>query len=225
MAQRQATEAGEGRQSANWFDRMREVCARSLGVRPEHKEELYIEILKSASLRDVSYWLQLPAHARIVDHELTTSANAPLGLRISSLSPREISPDAQTLIAGEVRSRLAYPNARVEFACLTSEYELLAFPCNQATVTDAFGTQLERLAAALLRHPALSLEIVAGSERHENPELARARTEAVAAYLFERWQIPATRTRQATSEDAGRNLALRLTLPGTSTKEPVGVEQ
>ncbi len=39
----------------SWFDRLRETCARSLGVSPARKEELYIEILKSASLRDVSY--------------------------------------------------------------------------------------------------------------------------------------------------------------------------
>lgn len=36
----------------NWF-------AESLGVGSERKEEIYIEIARSASLRDVSYWLQV----------------------------------------------------------------------------------------------------------------------------------------------------------------------
>jgi len=37
----------------------RDLFAKSLGVRPERKEEIYLEINNSATLRDISYWLQI----------------------------------------------------------------------------------------------------------------------------------------------------------------------
>lgn len=39
--------------------RFRDWFAKSLGVRPERKEEIYREINNSATLRDISYWLQI----------------------------------------------------------------------------------------------------------------------------------------------------------------------
>ena len=54
----------------------REFFARNLGVNEQRKEELYIEILKSASLRDVSFWLQVVLSAGI----------ATLGLVLNSVA-------------------------------------------------------------------------------------------------------------------------------------------
>ena len=39
--------------------RLRDRFANSLGVRPERKEEIYIDISKSATLLDPAYWLQI----------------------------------------------------------------------------------------------------------------------------------------------------------------------
>jgi uncharacterized hydrophobic protein (TIGR00271 family) len=41
------------------FNRLRDRFAQSLGVKPERKEEIYLELAQSASLRDTAYWLQL----------------------------------------------------------------------------------------------------------------------------------------------------------------------
>ncbi len=166
--------------------------------------------LVAASLDD----LTLPAPAQIVAYATTAtttgSANSPLGVTITYLSPREISPDAQTLIAGDVRARLAYPTARVRFAWLEAERELPAFRRNATTIVEATGAQLEPFALALLEHPTLNLEVAAGADRNEAETIADARAEAIAAYLFERWQIPASRLRRAGSEDVGRNPNLKL---------------
>lgn len=163
--------------------------------------------LIAASLDD----LTLPAPAQIVAYATTTgSANAPFGMTITYLSPREISPDAQTLIAGDVRARLAYPTARVRFAWLEAERGLPAFRRNATTIAEATGAQLEPFALALLEHPTLNLEVAAGADGSEASDIANARAETVAAYLFERWQIPASRLRRVGSEDGGRNLNLKL---------------
>jgi uncharacterized hydrophobic protein (TIGR00271 family) len=55
---------------------LREMFAHSLGVREERKEQLYLEILQSASLRDLSYWLQVIFSAGI----------ATLGLVLNSVA-------------------------------------------------------------------------------------------------------------------------------------------
>ncbi len=41
------------------FNRLRDWFADSLGIRPERKEEIYLDLARSASLRDTAYWLQL----------------------------------------------------------------------------------------------------------------------------------------------------------------------
>ncbi|MCI0488100.1 MAG: DUF389 domain-containing protein, partial [Blastocatellia bacterium] len=56
------------------LDRYRDWFARSLDVSPERKEEIYIELCRSASLEDVSYWLQI----------LFSSGIATLGLVLNS---------------------------------------------------------------------------------------------------------------------------------------------
>ena len=166
--------------------------------------------LITASLDD----LRLPAPAQIVDYRTTTgSTDAPLGVTITYLSEREISADAQNLIAEDIRTRLAYPMARVRFAWLAAERELPAFRRRATTIADDTGAQLEPFAFALLEHPTLALEVATGADRNEADTIADARAAAIAAYLFERWQIPASRLRRVAREDAGRNLYLKLIMP------------
>jgi uncharacterized hydrophobic protein (TIGR00271 family) len=45
--------------SQHAFNRLRDWFADSLGIRPERKEEIYLDLARSASLRDTAYWLQL----------------------------------------------------------------------------------------------------------------------------------------------------------------------
>lgn len=45
--------------AAHPFDRLRDRFAQALGVKPERKQEIYLELAQSASLRNTAYWLQL----------------------------------------------------------------------------------------------------------------------------------------------------------------------
>lgn len=55
---------------------LRDRFARSLGVGPERKEEIYLDIAQSASLRDVSYWLQVLFSAGIATLGLVLNSPA-----------------------------------------------------------------------------------------------------------------------------------------------------
>lgn len=46
-------------QMPRWLQRWRNRFGRSLGVRLERKQEIYLDISRSATLRDTTYWLQL----------------------------------------------------------------------------------------------------------------------------------------------------------------------
>lgn len=55
---------------------LRDWFAQSLGVGPERKEEIYLDIAQSASLRDVSYWLQVLFSAGIATLGLVLNSPA-----------------------------------------------------------------------------------------------------------------------------------------------------
>jgi len=156
--------------------------------------------------------LPMPAPAQLANYEILLRPGAPLEVRLNYLSPREISADAQGVLAGNLRAQLADPEARISFAWIAAERELPAFGRNQSAVTDATGAALAPIAEALERNPTLRVRINTGADRNEPEGIARARAEAVAAHLTERWQIPVSRIEQATDGDAGRNLTLTLEL-------------
>lgn len=58
------------------FEHLRNWFAEKLGVKPEQKEEIYIQISRSASLRDVSYWLQVLFSAGIATLGLVLNSPA-----------------------------------------------------------------------------------------------------------------------------------------------------
>ena len=156
--------------------------------------------------------LPMPAPAQLANYEILLRPGAPLEVRLNYLSPREISADAQGVLAENLRAQLADPEAQIGFAWIAAERELPAYGRNQSAVTDATGAALAPIAEALQRNPTLRVRINTGADRNEPEGIARARAEAVAAYLTERWQIPASRIEQATDGDAGRNLTLTLEL-------------
>ncbi len=156
--------------------------------------------------------LQIPAPAQIAGYEILVRPDAPLEVRLSYLGPREISADAREVLAENFRAQIADPAARIGFAWIEAERELPPFRRNQSAVTDATGAALEPIADALQRNPDLRVSINTGAGANEPEGIARARAEAVAAYLTERWQIPAARIVPVTDDDAGNGLTLRLEL-------------
>ncbi len=157
--------------------------------------------------------LPLPAPARIINYEATTKPNAPLMLRINYLSPREISSDAQNVLADSLRTQLADANAQASFVWIEATRQLPAFRRNQSAVTNAMDTALAPVADALRQYPNLRIEITTGADRNEKESIANTRAETVAAFLTEQRQVPATQITHASDNDAGRNLTLTLTLP------------
>ncbi|MFN0119785.1 MAG: DUF389 domain-containing protein, partial [Blastocatellia bacterium] len=55
---------------------LRDWFAESLGIRPERKEEIYLDLARSASLRDMAYWLQLIFAAGVATPGLAQSSPA-----------------------------------------------------------------------------------------------------------------------------------------------------
>ena len=80
--------------TTNAADRFRDLCARRLGVSDTHKAAIYAQIYRSASLRDVTYWLQVFFSAGI----------ATLGLVLNSpaviIGAMLISPLMNPILAG-----------------------------------------------------------------------------------------------------------------------------
>ncbi|HJU53659.1 MAG TPA: DUF389 domain-containing protein, partial [Pyrinomonadaceae bacterium] len=66
----------ERKSSEPRVEHLRDWFAEKLGVTPEQKEEIYIQISRSASLRDVSYWLQVLFSAGIATLGLVLNSPA-----------------------------------------------------------------------------------------------------------------------------------------------------
>lgn len=62
--------------ATQFFNRMRDWFAESLGIRPERKEEIYLDLARSASSRDTAYWLQLIFAAGVATLGLAQSSPA-----------------------------------------------------------------------------------------------------------------------------------------------------
>ncbi|MCP9495374.1 MAG: DUF389 domain-containing protein [Pyrinomonadaceae bacterium MAG19_C2-C3] len=164
--------------------------------------------------------LPLPAPAQLIGYEMTTRPNAPLVLRVGYLSPREISADAQNILAADINSRLSDSQLQTSFEWFESERQPFAFNRNQFAVTDEMGATLEPVATTLRRYPDLRLEIVSGADRTEREGIIEARAEAVIAYLNDRWQIPGSRLSRTVNDKPERSLILKFTLlQGTSNSE------
>src|ERR1051326_6605958 len=84
-------------------DHLRDWLAANLGVRPERKEEIYIEVSKSASLRDASYWLQILFAAGIATLGLVLNSPAVIiGAMLISPLMGPILANGLALAAGDV---------------------------------------------------------------------------------------------------------------------------
>jgi uncharacterized hydrophobic protein (TIGR00271 family) len=156
--------------------------------------------------------LHLPPSAHQVDYEVIARPDQPLNLRISYLSPLEISPDAILVLTENLRNQLADESVQVNFVWIQAEQELPAFARNRSTVTNEMTTLLSKIAAMLQQHSKLNLEIVSPANSNERDTTAADRAQAVADYLTGQ-QISASRISQVTIEEAGRNVRLNLKLP------------
>lgn len=152
--------------------------------------------------------LRLPPPAQMVDYQVTTSAAEPVRIEISYLSERDIEPDAMALIADDIRSRLSYPTAQVKLSRVENTFAPIAFGRNQAEVTGAGASLLDRAGHVLQQHPTLSAEIAIGISNREREGVSQERVSAIGEYLSSKWQVEPTRI----SVESGKQTALETSL-------------
>lgn len=123
---------------------------------------------------------------------------------------RELSQDAQELIAADVRERCALPTARVTFEYLPRQLAQLNFTRNQTALSTPQRLALDRVGQWAQSYPTLQFELTANTEQTESPALAAQRALAVSAYLQSQWQVATERLRVAPRTGTTRTVELDL---------------
>jgi outer membrane protein OmpA-like peptidoglycan-associated protein len=137
--------------------------------------------------------LHLPAPATIVDYRVTNSANDPPTIHLVYLSERDIEPDGQLLLVGEIQKRFENSEAIVTFERIDTAPISLTFDRNQTKIEKRQEEVLDNLAERLRKFPSLLVEISANAESSERDGVAKEREQAIAAYLTESAKVDAKR--------------------------------
>jgi uncharacterized hydrophobic protein (TIGR00271 family) len=155
--------------------------------------------------------LTLPPPAQLIDYDVTTSLAQPLRVGLWYLSEREISVDARNLIAADVRHRVEYPTADVALEWVATVYGPLPFSRNHSALVGSDSAVLDRIGAALQRHPSLRLDVAADAEEREREGIAAERARVVADYLVKAWRIAPDRmtSTSGTADDRSVRLTVR----------------
>lgn len=152
--------------------------------------------------------LKLPPPAALVSYDLKMSAGQPVQIRLVYLSERDIEPDAQNLIAAEVRERLENADAAVLLERVETSGEPLIYARNRAQVAEAEAPLLDRLGKTLHEHPVLRLEISAGSDKGERDGIAGERAQAIKEYLMTKYGVSPERMTFAPPAEPRRETTL-----------------
>lgn len=154
--------------------------------------------------------IQLPEPAKLIDYELITSPIEPLKIRLIYLSEREISKDAQVIMADTIRNKLDYQSAKVSMQRIDSVAGVIVFEKDKAALTLANTELLDRIGQTLQRQPNLSLEITVNQELTELQEILPERTQVILEYLQSKWQINENRINMQTGTENQGNAKLKL---------------
>ena len=154
--------------------------------------------------------LRLPPPAQMLDHRVTTSPTEPIRIEISYLSDRDIEQDARALIADDIRSRLNYPSAQATLNRVEDSFGPITFSRNQAAVTAAGASPLDRAGQILQQHPTLIVEITTGADQREREGVADERASAIEDYLVSKWQVAQSRISVDSAAGHGRGTMLKL---------------
>ncbi|MGR3276895.1 DUF389 domain-containing protein [Acaryochloris marina NIES-2412] len=131
----------------------------------------------------------LPAPALPLRHEVSTSAIAPLTLKIFYLSNRDIGEDAQTLLREDLRNRLQSPMTQVILERVPTFPTPLTFELDLSAISPESQQTLNQVGTILQQQPNLSVDIVARAETLENPVMNSNRIKAVQTFLTQTWRI------------------------------------
>jgi uncharacterized hydrophobic protein (TIGR00271 family) len=158
--------------------------------------------------------LRVPPPAQILDYSAMASFSEPLKINVTYLSDRDIEQDAQFLIMDDVRARLSYPTASLSLTRIEASYGPLRFSRNQAVVTTAIASLLDRGGQVLQQHPMLIGEISVGVDTREREGVAGERARAIQDYLGSHWEVEQNRIGLASGPGLIRDTMLRLEVVG-----------
>jgi uncharacterized membrane protein len=154
--------------------------------------------------------LRLPEPARLVSFRVMTSPDDPIDVVASYLSDHEIGVDAQSLIAEEIKSRLDFPTAKVRLVWIEESLGPITFGKNQAAITGAMTTLLDRSGGVLQQQPTLKIQVESGADGGEREGIAEQRARAIAEYLASKWGIAQDRILLDSAADVGRIAILKV---------------
>lgn len=156
--------------------------------------------------------LSLPSPATLVDYEVTNHANSAPRIKLVYLSEREIEPDAQSLLVGEVQKRFENPEAHVTFERIDTAPISLAFGRNQTQIDASQAEILNLFGDRLQKFSSLSIEVAVSADRTEREDIAPERERAIAAYLADKWKIDPKRIELKPNDLQKRDTDLRFTI-------------
>lgn len=155
--------------------------------------------------------LRLPPPAEMVNYEVTTTPTKPLKVGVIYLSKREISSDAQVLLANDIKTRLGYSSATLSMERIAPMMGDISFNRNESELTQVDTQKLDSVADLLQQQSALRLEVTAHRQTDEPEEILLARFEAIKQYLKSKWQIKTNRIVLVTGDTSRFNAVLKLT--------------
>lgn len=167
----------------------------------QNTETLSSPVLSVSELQS-ELWSQIDASLASLpfssDHEflgygVVLANDQSLLINLDYLGSRDITQDAQDILAGEIRRRLGNESAEVTFSLVDKEIGTILFPDASLSLSESAKAQLDAIAVDMAQHPELQLAIqsqVSASEGQEGddsvlPEfpLVELREKAILNYL------------------------------------------
>ncbi len=156
--------------------------------------------------------LRLPPPAQMLDYRVETGTLNPLQITVSYLSERDIEPDAESLIADQIKASLNYPAAAVSLERIPALVGQIEFKRNKSELTATSSAALDLAGQILQRRTGLRLEINMGDGRGERETIAGERAKTIAEYLASKWGVAYDRMEVKSDETLKNAAALKLSV-------------
>jgi len=150
-------------------------------------QELQVNLFQklNASLTD----LALPPQANLLDYAVTTSKAQSILVLITYISDRDMSDDARSLVIQDIRSRLDIKDVNVKLEHINTSAGEILFEEDKSTLPLSASITLDKIGTLLKNYPALNLNISISRRSSEQSNFEKSRYDAIALYLFTKWQI------------------------------------
>jgi uncharacterized hydrophobic protein (TIGR00271 family) len=150
-------------------------------------QELQVNLFQklNASLLD----LALPPKVQLLDYAVTTSKAQAIVVSVIYLSDRDMSDDARSLVIQDIRTRLDIKDANVKLEHINTSAGEILFEEDKSILPLSANSTLDKIGTLLKNYPSLSLNISISRRNSEQLSFEKSRYNAIALYLFTKWQI------------------------------------